>query len=405
MTTHSFSALYYPLIHFRNEEWLKLSALYWDRMGRIVPHSYEPEDPPAVAHFGDYVETLRPEWVRPEFGAGFVEFIKDNAPGLRARYDVRGRGGWDPVPGWRRPPFAGGPSGTDPRLGYVYFEKMTPELRRVLLDSSLATFDEAGPDGGGTSWGPRWIGMHPLLADVYMTALAEQLARERLMHPLTDRTTGHLAVGSGGFERVAQAVLSDSGDSGALAPSAVEDVAACVALQCVLPKGLHSVPVERILEFREKYPEERGRFQQHVQEFVAVRTWLAEARDRKTLEERLGDEFGRTLKPQLAELREKLRDCNIDSVMGVLSMKVEMPGAAIAAAGLLGVVAAPVGLVAGAALAVIPVLRGAKKAQKELRRTPVAFLLNAEEELKPADVVASIDRRARGMRLGGSPAT
>lgn len=32
--------LYYPFIHFKDDDWLKVSALYWNRMARIVPHSY-----------------------------------------------------------------------------------------------------------------------------------------------------------------------------------------------------------------------------------------------------------------------------------------------------------------------------------------------------------------------------
>ena len=32
--------LYHPFIHFKDDAWLKLSALYWDRMARIVPPSY-----------------------------------------------------------------------------------------------------------------------------------------------------------------------------------------------------------------------------------------------------------------------------------------------------------------------------------------------------------------------------
>jgi len=31
------TALYYPFIHFKDDSWLTLSALYWDRMARIVP--------------------------------------------------------------------------------------------------------------------------------------------------------------------------------------------------------------------------------------------------------------------------------------------------------------------------------------------------------------------------------
>ena len=34
------TGLYYPFIHFKDDGWLKLTALYWDKMARIVPSSY-----------------------------------------------------------------------------------------------------------------------------------------------------------------------------------------------------------------------------------------------------------------------------------------------------------------------------------------------------------------------------
>jgi len=42
--SHSNRALYYPFIHFKDERWLKLSALYWDVMGRIVSETYAREE-------------------------------------------------------------------------------------------------------------------------------------------------------------------------------------------------------------------------------------------------------------------------------------------------------------------------------------------------------------------------
>jgi hypothetical protein len=33
-------AVYYPYIHFRDPSWLKLAALYWPRMVRIVHPDY-----------------------------------------------------------------------------------------------------------------------------------------------------------------------------------------------------------------------------------------------------------------------------------------------------------------------------------------------------------------------------
>ncbi len=37
--------LYYPTIEFRNSRWLWSAALLWDRIYRIVPEGYEPQDP------------------------------------------------------------------------------------------------------------------------------------------------------------------------------------------------------------------------------------------------------------------------------------------------------------------------------------------------------------------------
>jgi len=44
----NYIGLYYPFIHFKDEQWLKLSALYWDKMARIVPKDYDKKDSPTV---------------------------------------------------------------------------------------------------------------------------------------------------------------------------------------------------------------------------------------------------------------------------------------------------------------------------------------------------------------------
>jgi len=44
----NYSGLYYPFIHFKDEAWLKLTALYWDQMVRIVPKKYELHDSDTV---------------------------------------------------------------------------------------------------------------------------------------------------------------------------------------------------------------------------------------------------------------------------------------------------------------------------------------------------------------------
>jgi hypothetical protein len=389
MPGHSYAGLYYPFSHFRNDNWLKLSALYWDRMGRIVPERYEPDDSQVVQELGGFVERVPPEWVRPEFAVNLRDFFQRRGPELRERYDVSRRQSWEGVPIWHRPPAAADPPGVDPRLSYVFFEKLTEELRATLVDSRLAIFDDQNP---------RWIGMHPRLADVYMTALADQLAAERAMYPLTDETVDHLAIGSGNIDAVARALLPEAGVTESHEGD-TEALAACIAIEALVPKALNNVPVAKILAFREKYPEERHKFQRRMHEFLDMRRWLSEADNRSVVEQRLNDEFTRQLKPELATLREKLRDVDIETVTGVLSAKAEVPGLAVSAAAALGLLSVPAAGAAGAAIAPVPILRSRQKDQREVRRAPLAFLLRADEELLPHQVAGWICTKASELKF------
>jgi hypothetical protein len=242
VSIHSYTALYYPFIHFKDDRWVKLTALYWDRMGRIVPSTYTPDDSDTVRELGNFVETLRPQWVCPDFGETFTKFIQEYGDQLQQRYDVSQRDQWLKIPASQQPPVAGGPSGSDPRLSYVFYEKMTPDLRKVMESSQIALPDDANP---------QWIGMHPQMAQVYMTALANQLAGEHGLYPLTDETLDHVAMGDLSIERLAQALLTDV-DLVREKPSSgeVESIAAYVAFQTVLPKDINRVSIEQILTFR-----------------------------------------------------------------------------------------------------------------------------------------------------------
>jgi hypothetical protein len=392
MADHSYNALYYPFIHFKNDSWVKAAALYWDRLGRIVPSTYQTEDSDTVRSLGDFIETLRPEWVRPEFGETFVEFAREHGLALRGRFGVDLRDQWPELPMAQRPPAAGGLSGTDPRLSYVFYEKMTPILRDLLVDSGIAL-----PDQGD----PRWVGMHPRLAHVYMTALADELAGERGLYPLTDETLDHLAVGGWTVERLAQALFGDIELAPAeRQPREVEGCTAYVALQTVLPRNLDELPVDRILEFRAKYPGERAAFQQYISEFLKPREWLAEIKDPAVLERRLQTEFEKELRPRMDEFRDKLRDVNIDTIWGALAIQVAVPSILAQGAALLGVAVNPIGgILAGAALALIPVLRDRRKAKRELRSSPVAYLQRVEKDLKPHQLAGWIWQGSQAFKV------
>ena len=59
------SALYYPYIHIRSEEWLKATLLCIPAVKRMVPDGYDPEDDPWIVPYsklrgpyGELVQTV-----------------------------------------------------------------------------------------------------------------------------------------------------------------------------------------------------------------------------------------------------------------------------------------------------------------------------------------------------------
>jgi Family of unknown function (DUF6236) len=391
----TYSGLYYPFIHFKNDNWLKFSALYWDKMARIVPNGYATQDSDTVRKLGDFVETVRPDWVRPQFGETFAEFVGTYAGALRARYGVDQSESWPIRPESQRPPHAGGPSGQNPRLGYVFFEKMTDQLRTAFIESGIARFDS--PDDR------QWLGMHPDLAFVYMTAMADQIAGERGLAPIADNSVDHIAASGCTVERLAQALLQDVELVDRRANSReVEMSAALIAIETVVPRNLAQLPVEKILEFRHMYAEERAEFQGWILSFVNDRQWLGDIQDPRAVRDRVESEYEKHLKPKLRSVREALRAVGIETVRSCMNVKALLPPMVPKVAAAMGVGLEPVTATAAAIVwSVVPILQDKRKALRQyLKTSQVAYLLRAEEELNPMSLMDEVKLGLRKFCLG-----
>ena len=367
--------------------------MYWDKLGRIVPNDYTTEDSETVKALGSFVTTLRPGWVRPEFGKSFVEFITHYGPKLKAKYALSLRDSWPNLSDVQRPPKPGGLSGNDPRLGYIFYEKMSDEVYCTMQESGLASTDGRGE---------RWIGMHPRLAWVYMTALAEQLSGERGLRPLTDESRDHLALSGLSTERLAHALLEDVSlvDSKPTATE-IETVLVSVAFRAIVPKNLAGLSVDKILRFRDKYPNERASFQNSVEDFLKSREWLKSIVDPNVLEERLREEYEKVWAMKLEDLREKLSEVGIDTFFSCFNLKSALPTGAMGAAAALALPLEPISAGAtGIALGAIPALRDKQKAAKgALRTSEVSFLYRIEQDLKPMDLWSWVKQRSREFAL------
>ncbi len=271
----SYIGLYYPFIHFKDEAWLKLTVLYWDKMARIVPQGYQLDDSDVVKQLAaelDFIRNYAPAGETVEVGEKFLKLLQQHESALRTRYDVSQRDQWpdDPVT------LARAPKGADPKLAYVFYEKMSPELQNALVETSLALperFDD-----------PRWVGMHPKLVDAYIAALAEEMASTRVLHPLTDETLDHLTVVGWTMERLAQALLDVPMLHGpALTENEIEANLAMVSLQLVIPEGIAHVPIKKIIMLRQQYTAELARLQEHLHTFASTLEQLKGIEDPQVL--------------------------------------------------------------------------------------------------------------------------
>jgi hypothetical protein len=359
---------------------VKLSALYWDKLKRIVPKDYPTEDSETVRALGKFIEPVRPDAVRPEFADTFSEFFRTYGKQLRKKYSLADCEQWPVVPLAHRPPVAGGPSGTDMRLGYVRYEKINDEVYRAMRESDLAATDSPGAP---------WIGMHPRLASVYMHALAEHIAKHHGLRPLSDETFDHIALSQLSLERLANALLGDAELVGAKpSPTEVESALVSVAFQTVVPVDVKTLSIDKILLFRDTYPNERHRFQTAVAELLKSRDWLLSISDPIVLKERLRDEVDDYWAAELKQLREKLRSVGIETVFSSANLTTTLPTAVAGGVGMLslainGVAAAT----AAVALAAIPMMLSKRTAVRdELGKSSVAYLYRMEQDLQPKDL-------------------
>jgi hypothetical protein len=68
--------LYYPYIHIRDEQWLKLAALYWPRLARVLPHDFPVPDSETVRTLVDELDFIMPVEPGPTAAAVAPRFLE-----------------------------------------------------------------------------------------------------------------------------------------------------------------------------------------------------------------------------------------------------------------------------------------------------------------------------------------
>lgn len=224
------------------------------------------------------------------------------------------------------------------------------------------------------------LGLPPRLGLIYLTALAEIVAGGNQMSPVTDDPRIHRAAGS--TANLSAHLLGVPVDQ----PAVHEPVTAYLhlAIQATIqPKRLSTVPVAKLLKFRERHAPELAAFRDHVAALGDELQNVASITDAKAARAHLASLYKTRTKPQLDELRRALRGLGISSTAGTLGLKFDLTTATgTALGGLAAAIGQPVVAGAAAALTILPYVTGHLTRRRELRtHSPVTYLLAADRKL------------------------
>ena len=385
--------LYYPFIHFRDEAWLKLSALYWDDVTRIVPRSYAPRDTRDVRALEDagVLKRVDPGNYEQPVAELFSLLLQRHSSALARRYDVSQRDSW-PENLERFSVKTGRASSRS--LAFIHCSKLEPALSEQLLKRKLAL----------PSHDKRWLGMHPAIVSAYMIALAGEISRRRGLQPISDNVTHLSGISSCTVEDLARALVRDvdlskrrAGGVGAAAKrhaagglDVQAERVAFVTLRAVLPERLDGVSIKQIVALRAEHADARHAFHDYV-EGLRAELQAGNICEPEALDEHIRLEYDKRLKPALAELSRGLRSLGVGTFLGTFGVAVALPVGSLLASSAGAAAAALAGASVGiAALA----HRQQSGARALLKASPASFLF-VTSQLRPRTLS---ERLAHGLR-------
>ncbi|MEU6341855.1 DUF6236 family protein [Streptomyces sp. NPDC046977] len=398
--------LYYPYVHFRKEQWIKAAALYWPGLARVVPRGFPVSDPDLVKALRDgldnFLTDVDPREAAAAVAPAFLKAVEDHGTELRQRFLATAETRPFHTHEGNQPTLLMGqriinaePTSPDdlrtlPRderpLAGLYPHEVDPGLADALRGAGLAV--PAMRSRIAISAGVTWLAMDPGLAWIYKCVLTEELGRRTFYSPITDQVAAHSATDGWDSDRIAAAML---GEPPRPANSDGTTRLGLMAVQCVLPDGLRSVPVAKIIQLRNDYKAEFRAFRQAVDKAAAdLREQVGGIEDRAAFEHHLRMTFDESIAQPLEDLRKAMSGLNLKTFYSALNYKFEVPVLAAAASGWAGNVP-----IAGGSLAIAAAtLRQAtvEARDTQLAGSPVSYLLRVERNLKPTTLVRRVAR-------------
>lgn len=278
-------ALYYPYIHLNDGNWVKVAALYYEGLERIVPADFITHDSDIVKSLNDefqFVSNIDPGKKAQEIGDDFLEFARDELANENRRKQII------QTIGTKLPPKS---------RFRIHKLKMATQLREELPKIGLAKRSmKSSP----------WYDFEPVTGALYMTCLANQMAESRGLPIITDDPVYQPLIRT--LQRVSRYEYVQRANAG--------HALASMVIESAIPENINSVSTQQVIRFRRKHDDERRKFYNAINNL---------ARDIPKIQE--SDAFTdclnhhkRTIDDAVDDLRDSLMGIGIKCATGLLGL-------------------------------------------------------------------------------------
>lgn len=300
--------LYYPHVHFRDEGWLKLSALYLDRLYHL---------------YDNFAEITLPSITQTEMSLAVDDFTKAIRPSPEVADRAAER-------------FLNAVSGTDLAQYRMPFDS---PVTADDFETALAAWKMPNPladllkeTGVARDIGRGRLALDPGLVHAYLLTLATEMAVELGASPLAEEAYDQAAAGL-----TARRLVAGLREERLPLIEAEEQRSVLVnlAITTILPRDIDVCPVSKIIEFRARYAAERARFNDSVIRLITESEQLESIRDQQVLLDHLKASYDSQMAPALRDLQQALRGLRIDTVTGTMNVQAAVPAAAASSLALL----------------------------------------------------------------------
>ncbi len=371
-------ALYYPHINLSNKNWIKHALLFWDSISRIVPQSIEPsdgEDIIKIKYESEFIKDYIPE--RWDTTSTFLRFSEDLLPMLESeryfheRFLQIARNRRNHLIDYRdrRNFFT---DIVETSGSYIHIEKIHSDLKNYLFEIGLAI-------PGRNEW-ESWVKIDNEIGFLYMTYFAKTISMRKSLPIVTDIEQSFSA--SIYFDSLINLDYNNQ----------FEYKIGNLLIETIVPKNINNVPLDKILEIRNKYDDERTLFFNEISNLSSTIPTIDNA---DALKDVLNQQSKIILK-ETKNLEKLYNSYRIETANKFLTVSV--PSTLASLSEYIPNQAKPLLAAGGLLFGLVSAANAVKRDKLELNNNPKSYLLNLKSELSGENLFNKVNDTIKGIR-------